>query len=446
MSSPRYYPLELDLRGQPVLMVGGGSIAARKLPELLACGAKVTVVSPVVSEMTQRLLPGLEWLQRAFHSEDIHGRKLVFACTNDTAVNAHIAELCREVDIPCNRADAAKTGTFIVPGVVRRGSLTVSVSTSGRMPSLTRHLKRKLSALLGEEWGELAELLAEQRATLAEPENLAYDRLAETLRVEGVDAVRSVLRASRETPPQSDRADGATIHPVLLVGAGPGSPSLLTLGAVEALRSAEVILHDRLASPAVLEFVPPGCELVPVEKRGHFESHRQDQINEKLIRYARAGKRVVRLKGGDPFVFGRGFEEAQALEAAGIPWRVLPGVTSSVAVPALAGIPLTHRGVARSFAVASGMAGSQTNPDFPKADTLVLLMALYRLEEIVPALLRAGYTPATPAAAIQDGSLPEQRVCRTTLGELRAETSRLGFDSPALIVIGDVAGLQPNSL
>jgi uroporphyrin-III C-methyltransferase len=227
----------------------------------------------------------------------------------------------------------------------------------------------------------------------------------------------------------------------LLVGAGPGDPSLLTVGAVEAIRRAEVILHDRLASPAVLGTAPAGCLLVPVEKRGHFESHRQEHINETLIEHARAGKRVVRLKGGDPFVFGRGYEEALALQAAGIPWRVLPGVTSSVAVPALAGIPLTHRGVARSFAVASGMAGSESNPDFPKADTLVLLMALYRLEEIVPALLRAGYAPGTPAAAIQDGSLPGQRVCRATLGALRAETARLGFDSPALIVIGDVASL-----
>jgi uroporphyrin-III C-methyltransferase len=202
------------------------------------------------------------------------------------------------------------------------------------------------------------------------------------------------------------------------------------------------VLHDRLASPAVLESVPPECERIPVEKRGHFESHRQEHINEKLIEQARRGKRVVRLKGGDPFVFGRGFEEAIALEAAGIPWRVIPGVTSSVAVPALAGIPLTHRGVARSFAVASGMAGSDPNLEFPKADTLVLLMALYRLEQIVPALLRAGYAAETPAAAIQDGSLPEQRVCRTTLANLRAETSRLGFDSPALLVIGDVVKLQ----
>jgi uroporphyrin-III C-methyltransferase/precorrin-2 dehydrogenase/sirohydrochlorin ferrochelatase len=396
------------------------------------------VVSPELAATTRRLAPGITWLERAFEARDVRGMKLVFACTNDAKVNAHVSEQCRLAGIPCNRADAAREGSFIVPGVVRRGPLTLSVSTSGRMPALTRHLKRKLSVTLGEEWGQLAEILAALRADLRAPESLPYDRLAETLRLDGEAAARALI----ESKAAGEADDAPVIHPVLLVGAGPGDPSLLTLAAVEAIRNAEVILHDRLASPAVLETAPPGCERVPVEKRGHFESHRQEHINERLIEFARRGKRVVRLKGGDPFVFGRGFEEALALAEAGIPWRVLPGVTSSVAVPALAGIPLTHRGVARSFAVASGMAGSDPNLDFPKADTLVLLMALYRLEEIVPALLRAGYAPETPAAAIQDGSLPEQRVCRTTLAELRAETSRLGFDSPALIVVGDVVRLR----
>jgi uroporphyrin-III C-methyltransferase len=232
---------------------------------------------------------------------------------------------------------------------------------------------------------------------------------------------------------------------VLLVGAGPGDPSLLTLGAAEALKNAEVVLYDRLASQAVLEMVPSTCVRVPVEKRGHFESLRQDRINEILIEHARSGKRVVRLKGGDPFVFGRGYEEALALEAEGLSWRVLPGISSSVAVPALAGIPLTHRGTARSFAVASGVAGHDVNQDFPKADTLVLLMSLFRLEEIVPILLAKGYAPETPAAAIQDGSMPEQRVLRATLATLRDETAKAGFDSPTLVVVGNVVGLRGKS-
>jgi uroporphyrin-III C-methyltransferase/precorrin-2 dehydrogenase/sirohydrochlorin ferrochelatase len=446
MPSPRYYPLEIDLRDQPVLMVGGGSVAARKLPELLACGARVTVVSPELSEATRRLVPGLEWLQRAFDADDVIGHKLVFACTDNPAVNEAIAEACRTLDLPCNRADRAKDGTFIVPGVLRRGAVTVSVSTSGQVPALTRHLKRRLSSMLGEEWGGLAEILTSMRdrspslSRGESPDALPYDALAATVRTDGVDAAMAMLDSTTIPPVGAQHA--APVHPVLLVGAGPGDPSLLTLGAAEALRNAEVVLYDRLASQAVLEMVSPECERVPVEKRGHFESLRQEHINEQLVGHARAGKRVVRLKGGDPFVFGRGYEEALALEAAGIPWRVLPGVTSSVAVPALAGIPLTHRGTARSFAVASGVAGHDVNQDFPKADTLVLLMALYRLEEIVPRLIAAGYAPETPAAAIQDGSLHEQRVLRATLATLREVTAKAGFDSPALIVVGDVVALN----
>lgn len=452
MSSPRFYPLEIDLRDQPVLMVGGGNVAARKLPELLACGARVTLVAPDLAEATRRLLPGLGWHQRPFEAEDVEGKMLVFACTDVAAVNAAVAEACRARGIPCNRADRAKEGTFIVPGVIRRGGITVSVSTSGQVPALTRHLKRRLSSVLGDEWGELAEILAvvrERHGFKGPGDTWPFEALAAAVRDRGIEAARALAdeidagnRASTNDTVGVQHAAPLPISPVLLVGAGPGDPSLLTLGAAEALKNAEVVLYDRLASQAVLELVPPTCERVPVEKRGHFESLRQDRINEILIEHARTGKRVVRLKGGDPFVFGRGYEEALALEAEGLPWRVLPGISSSVAVPALAGIPLTHRGTARSFAVASGVAGHDVNQDFPKADTLVLLMSLFRLEEIVPILLAKGYAPETPAAAIQDGSMPEQRVLRATLATLREETAKAGFDSPTLVVIGEVVGLR----
>ena len=406
--SLRYYPLEFNLSGKAVLMVGGGSVAARKLPELLACGAEVTVVAPELSPMVRRLLPGLHWHERVFLPADVHNHALVFACTNDTVTNTEISEACKELGIPCNRADAAGEGDFIVPGVIRRGAVTVSVSTSGQAPSLTRDLKKKLDAFLGPEWADIAVQMSALR------------------QAQGPDATKN----------------GGKIHPVLLVGAGPGDKSLLTLGAMEALKNAEVLIHDRLVSPGILDLVPESCERISAEKRGHFESQRQEHINQQIIAFAQAGKRVVRLKGGDPFVFGRGFEEVLALEAAGIPWRVLPGVSSATAVPALAGIPVTHRGVARSFAVASGMVNSGTNQVFPKADTLVLLMALYRLEEIIPALLQAGYSPETPAAAIENGGLAEQRVCRTTLARLREDTAKQGFDSPTIIVIGDVVKLS----
>jgi uroporphyrin-III C-methyltransferase/precorrin-2 dehydrogenase/sirohydrochlorin ferrochelatase len=406
----RYYPLEFNLHGKSVLMVGGGSVAARKLPELLACGAQITLVAPELCMAVQRLLPsGVTWHSRKFDFKDVEGQYLVFACTNDPETNMRISSACAAGAIPCNRADDAASGDFIVPGVIRRGAVTVSVSSSGLAPSLTRELKQKLSAFLGPEWASLAERAIARRG-----------------------------EAGRSFPKDNFTI---AIHPVFLVGAGPGDRSLLTLGAAEALGNAEVLIHDRLVAPEILELVPATCQRISAEKRGHFESVRQEHINQQIIAFAAAGKRVVRLKGGDPFVFGRGYEEALALEAAGIPWRVVPGITSAIAVPALAGIPITHRGVARSFAVASGMAGGDVNQDFPKADTLVLLMALYRLDEIVPALVRSGYAPEVPVAAIQSGGLPEQRTCRTTLERLREDTARLGFDSPTLLVIGEVVNL-----
>jgi uroporphyrin-III C-methyltransferase len=226
-----------------------------------------------------------------------------------------------------------------------------------------------------------------------------------------------------------------------LVGAGPGHPGLLTLLAADIVRRAEVIIHDRLIPEEVLHLAPSSCSLIPAGKRGHFESARQDEIEARLVEHALAGKRVVRLKGGDPFVYGRGWEEVLALQAKGIPWRVIPGVSSATAGPAWAGIPLTHRGVARSFAVMSGMTHSATNTEIPKADTIVLVMGLHRLAEIVPAFLAQGWDAATPAAAIQNGTLPDQRICISTLAGIREETSRRGFDSPTLLVIGKVVGL-----
>ncbi len=464
----RYYPIELDVENQPILMVGGGQIAARKLPELLACGALITLIAPMIDPALQHLISAIHWENRLFREDDIHDFRLVFACTPDVNINTQISTICQSKGIPCNRADKALQGSFIVPGVVRRKALTLSISTSSEVPVLTRHLKRKLSGLFGNEWGELVTLLSEIRVQgVSGSENspppskgaqglshqdwgrISMDTLAEILRTDGFEAARQHLHRM-VTPTALPNALGRQlplppihpIFPVLLVGAGPGDRSLLTMGAAEAIEKADVILHDRLVAPDILQLASKNSWLVPAEKRGHFASSRQEHINAQMIEYAQTGKHVVRLKGGDPFIFGRGFEEALALEKAGIPWRILPGVSSSTAIPALAGIPLTHRGVARNFAVVSGMTDAGTHLTFPKVDTLVLLMSLFRLEEVIPALLSSGYAPQTPAAAIQNGGRPEQRICRTTLEKLGEETAKQGFDSPTLVVVGQVVALH----
>ncbi len=490
------YPLAVDLRGKPVLVAGGGAVAARKLAELLRCGADVTVVAPEPVPAVERLAGVLHLIRRPFKSGDELGRYLVFACTSESAANREIASLCLRGNILCNVADASGEGTFHVPGVIRKGEVTVTVSTGGAAPGLTRDLKRMLSAALGDETAALAALLGPFRTALREGaesgraaeilERLPYRKLLEDLRASGPAPVERFLsdtmqRATADTfeaskagnpdpakPGGSDAAPGSAadtaadttlsdsvsrpgikplLHAVALVGAGPGHPGLLTVLAAEALRKAEVIIHDRLIPEETLHLASAECLLIPAGKRGHTgqsESARQEDIEAQLIEHAGKGKRVVRLKGGDPFVYGRGWEEVLALESQGIPWTVIPGVSSTTGGPTWAGIPLTHRGIARSYAVMSGMAYSQTNTEVPKADTIVLVMGLHRLAEIVPSFLAQGWEADTPVAAIQSATLPDQRVCISTLKDIQQETARLGFDSPTLLVIGDVVGLaQP---
>lgn len=456
------YPLSLDLRGRPVLMVGGGPVAARKMTELLRAQAAITVVAPSLHASVERLVPAVAWIPRAFEAGDERGRALVFACTDDPAVNREVAGLCAAALIPCNVADQAGAGTFHVPGVIRKGDVTLTVSTGGLVPGLTRYLKRVLSEAVGDEVADLADVVGRFRAGLRKAgaagaggreevrsrlEALPYRRLLDMLRSEGPSRVEAWLEthlAGDPGAPDAEAAEGGPRGRVTLVGAGPGNPKLLTLAAVEAIRTADVILHDRLIPEETLNLAGKECLLISAGKRGHAgagESMRQEDINAHLSGHASKGRHVVRLKGGDPLVFGRGYEEILHLEALGIPWSLVPGLSSVTAAPAWAGIPLTHRGVARSFAVMSGMAYSATNTVIPKADTLVLLMGLQRLEEIVPAFLAQGWREATPVAAIQDATLPDQRICRSTLAGIAEATARRGFDSPTLLVIGEVAAL-----
>lgn len=458
------YPLSVDLHGKPVLVAGGGPVAARKLAELVRCGADITLVAPKPCVAVERMTTAIQILRRSFKSGDELDRYLVFACTDNAVVNQEIAALCRRGNILCNVADASEAGTFHVPGVLRQGNVTITVSTGGAAPGLTRYLKSHLSKLIGEETAQLATALGRFRMTLRSGphaaqatsilEGLPYRKLLEDMKSQGLPAVEAFLAEversagiaqgenSQEVAGQARTASvPPQVQPVTLIGAGPGHPGLLTLLGAEALRRAEVIIHDRLIPVATLQLATSDCLLIPAGKRGHFESSRQEEIEAKLVDLALQGKRVVRLKGGDPFVFGRGWEEVLALEANGIPWTVIPGVSSTTAGPTWAGIPLTHRGVARSYAVMSGMAYSQTNTEIPHADTIVLVMGLQKLEEIVPAFLKQGWDAATPVAAIQGATTPDQRICISTLENIHQATVRLGFDSPTLLIIGKVVGL-----
>lgn len=473
------YPIALDLAGKRVLVVGGGRLAARKLPELLRCGADITLVAPHLHPAVARMQNALRHIARGFMPGDENGHVLAFTLTDNAEVNALVGGLCRKQGIWCNRADAAGEGDFQVPGVIRRGPVTLTAATGGAVPGLTRLLKRHLDGLFGDELPLLAEVMGEWRrkarlalgsgndptaeaTTRSRLEALPYADLLVAAR-QGRQTLEAALEQAWSAGQTSEAKTGTTKlmetgvsaslgtlssthpsaqpQPVVLLGAGPGHPAMLTLLGAEALKQAEVLLHDRLIPPEILDLVPAACLRIPVEKRGHHESMRQEHINAHLIAHARSGKKVVRLKGGDPFVFGRGYEEILALEAQGLPWTVVPGVSSALAAPAWAGIPLTHRGMARSFAVMTGTAYDHPDPEIPEADTLVVLMGLQRLPTIVQALLNKGYAASTPAAAIEKGTRSDQRVIVGSLENLVEITARSGFDSPTLIVIGAVAAL-----
>ncbi len=451
------YPVALDLQDRPVLVVGAGRMAARKLPELLLCGARVKVIAPKGIDAVRRLSSSIDWLERFYQPGDEVGMTLVFALTDSPEVNAQVHSQCLARQILCNRADSAAASGFHVPGVIRRGAVTFTAATGGAAPGLTRWLKRRLETLFGAELPLLVELLGHWRQRMREGEGLGqtfeklpYGELMNAAK-SGREAAQTALEKAwteigatgAELPNSQSRS--MALPGVTLVGAGPGHPDLITVLGAQAVARAEVILHDRLIPPETLGLAPTHCLLVPVEKRGHQQSMRQEHINALLVDYASQGKRVVRLKGGDPFVFGRGYEEILALEAAGLPWTVIPGLSSSTAVPAWAGLPLTHRGVARSFAVMTGTVYDAPDPEIPKADTVVVVMGLQRLPAIVAAFLKQGYAAETPAVAIEKGTRPDQRLCHATLANLTEETAAAGFDSPVLIVIGAVAGLRSPS-
>ena len=382
------YPLHLDLAGRRVLVVGGGAVAARRVRGLLAAGADVIVVAPELADG----FPDVAVQRRAFTAADVDGAWLVLACTG--AVDEQVAIACEQRRTWCVRADDAAGSPAWVPAVARHDDVVVSV-TAGRDPRRAVGLRDALALAL--EVGELP------------------------------------LRRGRP-------GTGS----VALVGGGPGDPGLLTVRGRRLLAGADVVVRDRLAPQVELA---EGVEVVEVGKASGGPSWSQRDIEQLLVEHARRGRRVVRLKGGDVHVFARGIEEVAACVEAGVPVEVVPGVSSALAVPALAGIPVTARGVNQSFSVVS----AHLPPDDPGSTvdwdalarvggTVVLLMAVDRLDQACAALVAGGRSASTPVAVVQDGSLPTQRTVMTTLGSAAADCASVR--APAVVVVGDVVGLR----
>jgi uroporphyrin-III C-methyltransferase/precorrin-2 dehydrogenase/sirohydrochlorin ferrochelatase len=406
------YPLSLRLAGRRVLVVGGGSVALRRVAGLRAADAEVVVVSP-------RLTPALDDMaarglitahQRAYQPGDIDGAWLVLACTDQPQVNEAVAADAERQHVWCARADDAAASTAWVPAVGRTGPVTVAVN-AGRDPRRAAELR---------------------------------DRLVDT-----VDAEGRLAGKPAEPGAGGQRETGR----VSIVGGGPGDPGLITVTGLRRLRAADVVLTDRLAPLELLADLAPGVQVVDAAKVPGGPAMRQDRINHTLVEHARAGRAVVRLKGGDPFVFGRGREEVEACLAAGVPVEVVPGITSAISVPAAAGIPVTHRGVSQGFCVLAGHVrpgDSRSSVDWAalarSGMTLVLLMAVDHLAAIADTLISAGLPATTPGAVVSDGWSRQQRVVTAPLAELADAVKLAGVTNPAVVVIGDVAQLAAGDL
>ena len=451
-----YFPLFLDLRDRPVLLVGGGAVAARKLALLLEAGAAVTVVAPQLGEAlrTAPFAGRFGWREACFEPSMIGGQRLVIAATGDRAVNAAVAAAATAAGIPVNVVDDLALSSAIVPAIVDRSPLLVAISSAGTAPMLARLLREKLETTIDGSFGALARLLgrARRRIVAALPDSAARRRFyGETL----AGPVASLVRAGREAEAEA-ALDAALVSStaatrggrVLLVGAGPGDPGLLTLKALRALQEADVILHDGLVSDEVLALARRDAERIAVAKQGGGPQVPQAQINARLVELARRGLTVVRLKGGDPFVFGRGGEELRVLRAAGIPYEVIPGSTAAVGAAAYAGIPLTDRGQAAGARLLTARRAPDPGTAAPDLaahgagdDTLAIYMGRGQLRDSARALLRGGRAGATAVALVEHATRPAQRVLTTTLDVLADDRLELDLQGPVILLVGESAAL-----
>jgi uroporphyrin-III C-methyltransferase/precorrin-2 dehydrogenase/sirohydrochlorin ferrochelatase len=391
------YPLLLDVAGRRVVVVGGGPVAARRAVPLADAGADLVVVSPFLCEALADLVAAGRaiWRPRDYRAGDLDGAWLVHTATGERFTDSAIAAAADVGRVWCVRADDADASSAWTPAVARVGDLLVAVSGGG------------------------------------DP------RRAVRLR----DAVQTALETG-SLPMRRTRAGAGS---VMLVGGGPGDPGLVTTRGRQLLAQADVVVVDRLAPRALLDELDPDVEVVDVGKTPGHHPVAQDEINRILVDHAKTGRRVVRLKGGDPFVLGRGGEEAAACREAGVPVEVVPGVTSAVSVPAAVGIPVTHRGLARQFTVVSGHDGLDWPTLARLEGTLVLLMGVSRLRETARRLIEHGRDPGTPAAVVEDGYGPGQRLTVGTLATIADRAAECGVRPPAVIVVGDVVTLAPTA-
>lgn len=449
----KLYPLFADLSGRQVLVVGGGVVGERKVAALLEAGAQVTVGAPDLTPALHGWVSDgrVRWLHGRFEDDWIDQAWLVIAATSDGELHRHIAALAEARRIFINVVDDAGQSSFHVPAVIDRAPVTIAISSGGHAPMLARLLRERLEVLIDPVIGSVATLLAQMRQRIrARLPDIALRRRFYERLLNG--PVQSLLRRGQWALAEASTErllDATEIRPagsVVLLGAGPGDPGLLTLRGLRALNEADVILHDRLVSVEVLGLARRDAERIEVAKQAGNHHTTQEQIHALMLEHAAAGRRVVRLKGGDPFVFGRGGEELEFLRSHGIPYEVVPGITAAMACAAYAGVPLTHRDHAQSVRLVTAHCQQSIDTlDWPalaqERQTLAVYMGTGELGRIAQQLIAHGRAASTPFALVENGTRAEQRVIVGTLASLEEQATRHGVRSPALLIIGEVASL-----
>ena len=457
-----YLPLFHRIAARPCLVVGGGDVALRKVRTLCEAGAHISLVAlhicQGIADMALEYPALLKLFEREYCKDDLDNVVLVIAATSDQPLNAAISAEAQQRNIPVNVVDNPALCSVIFPAIVDRSPIQVAITSSGTSPVMTRLLRGRIEALLPGNLGALAKLAARYRGkvkTLLAGENQRRRFWENVLDGEVAEAVYAgnntradqQLLAQLETMAADADSDAQTSGEVYLVGAGPGDPDLLTFRALRLMQQADVVLHDRLVSPGVLAMVRRDAERIYVGKRAGDHAVAQTDINSLLVDLAKQGKRVLRLKGGDPFIFGRGGEEIERLAEEGVRFQVVPGITAASGCASYAGIPLTHRDFSQSVQFITGHKKDyKLDLNWPSLavpnQTLVFYMSLVSLGDICAELVKHGLGGDTPAALVEKGTTPEQRVVISDLSNLADKVAGLKVRAPTLLIIGHVVSLQ----
>jgi uroporphyrin-III C-methyltransferase/precorrin-2 dehydrogenase/sirohydrochlorin ferrochelatase len=450
-----FLPIFLSIKEKSCVVIGGGDVATRKIASLLRAGGKVTVIAPQLSTSNQKLVGNGKVVHHAreYMDADLDNATLVIAATDDESTNARIANSAQEKGIPVNVIDKPENGNFIMPSIIDRSPVIAAVSTGGASPVLARLIRTRLESLIPAGYGRLAELCGRYRDTVKEHFSDPTDRRRfwDAILQGGVaervfsghmeEADIAMKQALDEADPNPGMGE------VYLVGGGPGDPDLLTFRALRCMQQADVVVYDRLVAKPVLDMTRSDAERIYVGKERDNHAMPQEEINRLLARLAKEGKRVVRLKGGDPFIFGRGGEEIDTLAEEGIPFQVIPGITAASGCASYAGIPLTHRDYAQSVTFVTGHLKDNTmNLNWQQLaqphQTVVFYMGLKGLPVIVRELQKHGRSANTPAALIQQGTTHMQRVLTGTLATIEEVVEREQPKPPTLIIVGEVVELH----